>query len=262
MRIIENLRLEVRRFIENNERTCGWSDIEQYEFEDELMGFLMNVKELMFRQGEMEYRCEDILMHANQNEGVRSKLIVEALPIKELETIAKEVEENLNDSDRYWEAYWAVFEDTMRNKSWYQDFEEYSEEEFSLYKLYIQDWYATHGEGEPACIDEFLANEMQDEELAKYHKDKLLGQFPDDLIKKIVDRADRLGILKMDRTVACAFMSLAEKHYDLDLRAMLNGRDFDFMHDFVYMPQHFHKETGCFDDRFLPRFSKKSLGGI
>ena len=66
----------------------------------------------------------------------------------------------------------------------------------------------------------------------------------------------------MDRTVACAFMSLAEKHYDLDLRAMLNGRDFDFMHDFVYMPQHFHKETGCFDDRFLPRFSKKSLGGI
>ena len=79
------------------------------------------------------------------------------------------------------------------------------------------------------------------------------------LIKQIVDRAEKLKILNMDKHVACAFMMLAMVNYDLDLQAMLNGSDFDFMHDFVYMPQHFHKETGEFDDRFLPRFSKKSL---
>ena len=79
------------------------------------------------------------------------------------------------------------------------------------------------------------------------------------IVEMIIDRAEKLKVLNMDRTVAGAFMILAEKHYDLDLEAMLTGSDFDFMHDFVQMPQHFHKETGTFDDKFLPRFSKKSL---
>ena len=79
------------------------------------------------------------------------------------------------------------------------------------------------------------------------------------LIERIVDRAEQLNVLKMDRTVACAFMVLAYKHYDLDMQAMLDGNDFDFLHDFLQMPQHFNKDTGTFDDRFLPRFSKRSL---
>ena len=79
------------------------------------------------------------------------------------------------------------------------------------------------------------------------------------LIERIVDRAEKLKVLNMDRTVACAFMVLAQKHYDLDMQAMLDGNDFDFLHDFVQMPQHFHKDTGTFDDRFLPRFSRRSL---
>ena len=80
------------------------------------------------------------------------------------------------------------------------------------------------------------------------------------LIEKIVDRAKKLKVLKIDREVAVAFMELASKHYDLSLERMLEGSDFDFMHDFVYMPQHFHKETGTFDNLFLPRFSRQSLG--
>lgn len=80
------------------------------------------------------------------------------------------------------------------------------------------------------------------------------------IIEKIVDRAQKLKVLKMDREVAVAFMELATKHYDLSLERMLKGSDFDFMHDFVYMPQHFHKETGTFDNLFLPRFSRQSLG--
>lgn len=81
-----------------------------------------------------------------------------------------------------------------------------------------------------------------------------------ELIEKILDRAKKLKVLKMDREVAIAFMELATEHYDLSLSRMLAGSDFDFMHDFVYMPQHFHKETGTFDNQFLPRFSKQSLG--
>ena len=83
-----------------------------------------------------------------------------------------------------------------------------------------------------------------------------------ELIEKIVDRAKKLKVLRMGREVAIAFMELATKHYDLSLSRMLEGSDFDFMHDFVYMPQHFHKETGTFDNHFLPRFSKQSLGEV
>ena len=83
-----------------------------------------------------------------------------------------------------------------------------------------------------------------------------------ELIENIVDRAKALNVLKMDREVAVVFMELATKHYDLSLERMLEGSDFDFMHDFVYMPQHFHKETGTFDNHFLPRFSKQSLGEV
>jgi len=79
------------------------------------------------------------------------------------------------------------------------------------------------------------------------------------LIERIVDRAEQLKVLNMDRSVACAFIIIAQKHYELDLQAMLNGSDFDFMHDFVQMPKHFHKETGTFDNQFLPRFSRQSL---
>ena len=44
------------------------------------------------------------------------------------------------------------------------------------------------------------------------------------LIEKIVDRAKKLKVLKMDREVAIAFMELAAKHYDLSLSRMLEGR--------------------------------------
>ena len=52
-----------------------------------------------------------------------------------------------------------------------------------------------------------------------------------ELIEKILDRAKKLKVLKMDREVAIAFMELATKHYDLSLSRMLEGSDFDFIPD-------------------------------
>ena len=36
------------------------------------------------------------------------------------------------------------------------------------------------------------------------------------LTERIVDRAEKLNALNMDRTVACAFIVMAKTHYDLD----------------------------------------------
>lgn len=136
----------------------------------------------------------------------------------------------------------------------------------------LENEYPSPCEGHSGCwfyTDEYSCEECQ---LANYiyeltrRRRKNMKQNVDEteraLIEKIVDRAEELKVLRMDREVAIAFMELAAKHYNLSLLRMLEGSDFDFMHDFVYMPQHFHKETGTFDNHFLPRFSKQSLGEV
>lgn len=80
------------------------------------------------------------------------------------------------------------------------------------------------------------------------------------IIEKIIDRAAELNLLNMNRIVANAFLQIAKEHYDLDLKKLLHSSTFDFAHDFVYMPKHYHPETGEFDGYFLPRSSKKNFG--
>ena len=107
---------------------------------------------------------------------------------------------------------------------------------------------------------------MKDEELSTYYKQLLeaekAGKAQEktqaELIQLIINRAALLGFLHMERCVAEEIMKLATEHYDLNLDAMVRGSDFDFLHDFVYIPMHFHPGKG-FDNKFLPRFSKRSL---
>lgn len=41
----------------------------------------------------------------------------------------------------------------------------------------------------------------------------------------------------------------------LDFEAMLNGQEFDFMHDIVGLRRHLNRLTGELEDCFLPRFA-------
>lgn len=164
------LRFAVRKFIENHEKTCGLSDIEQYQYEDELMQLIESVKENIYREVEKEYHREDIFMHAENDNGERCQEIAMLLPIAQIDSIVEQWEETLRNNDGYWDYYWGALSLSLKEEHWWQDYEDYGKEDFSCYKAYIRYWYSTHQEGVPVCIDEFLSNEMQDEELSEFYK--------------------------------------------------------------------------------------------
>lgn len=239
---------KVREFVENHELTCGLSDKAQDEYMVDLIGLIEQVKAFVAEESNKESLREDVCAILTERFGIQGESLVKLLPLKVLDGMIEEWQEDLSDNEHHVDARDGLLFECLFRQSWMAHFDEYEEQEVEAYFAYLREWFSTHIEGDPACIKEFLQCEMQEYETERA------------LIEKIVDRAKKLNVLKMDREVAIAFMELAAKHYDLSLTKMLDGSDFDFMHDFVYMPQHFHKETGTFDNHFLPRFSKQSLG--
>jgi hypothetical protein len=76
-------------------------------------------------------------------------------------------------------------------------------------------------------------------------------------ISKVVDRAEKLGLLSFGRISSIMDMEHATKEFNLDLQAMLNADDFNFTHDFVGIANHIDRNTGKFDLTFVPRFAKE-----
>lgn len=254
------------RFVEENDKTCGLSDEEQNEYAKEIIEFIELNKKSIGCEYNLEWWREDVYRCLRHSLCVFGEQLYEVIPISVVDKIAKDWR---NDIDGYMnsEGYSRSFlEERLRECSWFTDCEKYGEEEQQLYLVYLNDWYKLHEEGSPACISEFLNNEMKDEELSAYYKQlletKKAGKAQEktqaELIQLIINRAALLGFLHMERCVAEEIMKLATEYYDLNLEAMVRGSDFDFLHDFVYIPMHFHSRKG-FDNKFLPRFSKRSL---
>lgn len=255
-----------KRFVEENDKTCGLSDTEQDEYIEELVRFMEMNKKTIADEYNMEWWREDIYRYLKHHLHGFGEQLYDVLPVSVVDRLAKDWR---NDIDGYMnsEGYSRSFlEECLRESSWFTDYEKYGEEERQLYLLYLKEWYKGHEEGTPVCISEFLNNEMKDEELSAYYKklleDKKSGKAQEkrqaELIDAIVNRAALLGVLNMERCVAVEVMKLATEHYNLDLEAMWHAGDFDFLHDFVQIPLHFKPMKG-FDNRFLPRFSKRSL---
>ena len=95
--------------------------------------------------------------------------------------------------------------------------------------------------------------------------------FEMELIKKIVKRAESLGIVKRNkqgRKLGGAFvydaltcdMDITACHVNcmaLDLDALLQADDFNFGHDVCGIARHINRETGQLEDWFVPRFALK-----
>lgn len=76
-----------------------------------------------------------------------------------------------------------------------------------------------------------------------------------DLIDQIVNRADRLGLVR-DRTEST--MDITAAHLNgcpLRLADMLAADDFNFIHDVGGIGRHIDTKTGKLQNCFLPRFA-------
>jgi len=75
------------------------------------------------------------------------------------------------------------------------------------------------------------------------------------LLARICDRAERLGIRKGSRLTATMDVNLAADHFNMKLNEWAEADDFNFAHDFVGIQNHIDRITKTFDNRFLPRFA-------
>lgn len=75
------------------------------------------------------------------------------------------------------------------------------------------------------------------------------------LIARICDRAERLGIRKGSGLTATMDVNLAAEHFNMKLSEWLKADYFNFAHDFVGIQNHIDRITKTFDNRLLPRFA-------
>lgn len=257
---------QAKRFVEENDKTCGLSDVEQSEYVKELIEFIELNKKAIADEYNMEWWREDVYSELKERFGEFGGNLYDAIPLKSIDLLILEWRDEVEENESCCDGVNSELDMALKERSWYADYKDYTDDQKELYLVYLEDWYSSHEAEWPVCIAEFLNNEMKDEELSAYYKqlleDKKSGKAQEkrqaELIEAIVNRAALLGFLKMERCVAVEVMKLATEHYKLDLEAMWNGSDFDFLHDFVQIPQHFHPREG-FDNKFLPRFSKRSL---
>ena len=82
-----------------------------------------------------------------------------------------------------------------------------------------------------------------------------------ELINKIVDRAQSLGLYENNRITAYMDVQNAAKHFNMRLEEWLNAKDFDFIHDVVGIYKAINRVVYPVDFSndpwFLPRFAGK-----
>lgn len=76
-----------------------------------------------------------------------------------------------------------------------------------------------------------------------------------DVIIKIVERADEMGLLMFDRLSLLMDMEIAAEQFDLRLDELLLANPFDFSHDIVGIENNINRETKIVENIFLPRYA-------
>ena len=89
-----------------------------------------------------------------------------------------------------------------------------------------------------------------------------------DKIDAVLDRAEKLNILKNDRLSHLMDIEVAYKVFELDFDRWLDADDFNFTHDFVGIYGHINREKAyncenCTNDifsHFVPRYGTFKIG--
>lgn len=134
-----------------------------------IMRFLLKVKENIYREVERIYYKEDVMTKIKEYYGMKGLSLAKSVPDEIIDLTIDAWQDNLGNLDTHWEINWMVLEDVLYCESWLKGIKEHNRQDVRLYKYYLKDWYSMHSEGEPVCIDEFMSNEMQDQELKKYY---------------------------------------------------------------------------------------------
>ncbi len=170
-----SLRAQVAEFIDSNPELTHLKDERYYDFEDALMEFIHENRQLIAEEVEREYKREDVCSRIGDLFGEAvGELTPKVLPIEIIDELIKDWDDALGCNDLHWESLWDSLDDTLTDGgvSPFAGMDGYTPANIMIYLAYLKDWYSdTYRAGQtPACIDEFFDNEMTDEETSEYYK--------------------------------------------------------------------------------------------
>lgn len=166
---LKKCRGKISEFLKNPQICLKFDDVTKKELENALYDLIYSITESIFRAVDREYYREDVITKIKEFFGKNGETILKSLPISEIDEIVDKWQDDLSDSDMYWEANWDTLDNVLEETVWLSDIRKYKRSDVRLYGVYLKDWYASHTEGEPSCINEFFACEMQDEKLKEYY---------------------------------------------------------------------------------------------
>ena len=170
-----SIRHAIAEFIDHSPLLQHFKGEKYYALEDALAEFIEQNRKLIYRETEQEIFREDVYLKLVEHGNENAAIFIKFLSIENMDHLIDTWKEELDDYDRFWEYFWKPLIKILEKNGFISDFNAYKQEEIQLYAVYLNDWLNTHDfeEMSPACIDEFLSNEMQDTDTAEYYKNLL-----------------------------------------------------------------------------------------
>ena len=171
-----SIRHAIAEFIDHSPLLQHFKGEKYYKLEDALVEFIEQNRELIYQEIKQEYFRDDVCQKLVDNCGENNAdIFMKYLSVDHLDYLIHVWQEKLDDYERYGECFWQPLIETLEKIGFLSDFEAYNQEERQLYAVYLCDWLSDHDieHMSPACIDEFLSNEMQDADTAEYYKNLL-----------------------------------------------------------------------------------------
>lgn len=170
-----SIRQKIAEFIDKNPAVSHLKNKAYYDFEDALVAFIYENRDMISEEVDLEYQREDFLTRAKEEFGDEVEEVVNVLPIDVIDNMIGHWQEALNENDDYWDISWEELSNILTDGgiSPLICIDDHPTEEILIYAAYLKEWYSDmppemQGQ-EPACIDEFFSNEMEDEQLSKYY---------------------------------------------------------------------------------------------
>ena len=182
----KSIRKKIAEFIDQNPAVSHLKDKPYYDFEDALVQFIYDNREMISEEVDAEYHREDVITQAKETFGEEEvEEVVKALPIEVIDNLVDFWQEALNENDEFWEINWDELTNILTDGgvSPLVDLDSYDPEDILIYAAYLREWYsdmppALQGQ-DPACIDEIFDNEMSDDDLSKFYIKKAKQLFGD-----------------------------------------------------------------------------------
>lgn len=170
-----SIRQKIAEFIDKNPAVSHLKNKTYYDFEDALVAFIYENRDMISEEVDLEYQREDFLTRAKEEFGDEVEEVVNVLPIDVIDNMIGHWQKALNENDDYWDISWEELSNILTDGgiSPLTCIDDHPTEEILIYAAYLKEWYSDmppemQGQ-EPACIDEFFSNEMEDEQLSEYY---------------------------------------------------------------------------------------------